>query len=238
MTVRMPAVAFLQFPLEKTPLIYLLILTALLVEKRPVSTYGFSIKRVRAQLALGLFLLFGNIILPAAALVSLLVVLFGVNPLAGYDFASFSLSVPFQVFAVGISEEGFFRGYMQTRLSQVTGIRRAVLFQATLFGVWHFVWHINPLDLGGMAVHIASTFVFGLLTGAYFRYSGSIAGLALFHGLSNSLGAGLNPNLSGLPFSVDVLLVVFAVTELITTTLLIVFAGRISRRFRMEGAPH
>ncbi len=233
MSVRIPAVAFLGFPLEKTPLIYLVVLTLLLVERRPIFSHGFSRAQLRNQLGLGLFLLFANLLLPVLVIVAVVAVLYGANILAGYSIVAVFLALPFQVFAVGISEEGFFRGYMQTKLSQVTGVWRAILFQASLFGVWHFVWHINPLDLIGMVFHVASTFVFGILTGTYFRYSNSIAGLVLFHGLSNSLAEGLSEP-SSLPISQDILLAVFGIVELVTTVLLVVFAGRISWAFRVR----
>ena len=234
MSVRIPAVAFLKFPLEKTPLIYLVVLTLLLVERKPLASHGFSRAQLKNQLGLGLFLLLGTLLLPVLIIVPIVSALYRVNLLEGYSFLPVVLASPFQVFAVGISEEGFFRGYMQTRLSQVTGTRRAILFQAALFGIWHFVWHINPFDLTGMVFHVASTFVFGILTGVYFRYARSIAGLALFHGLSNSLGEGLNPNVSSLPFSQSTLLAIVGLIELVASALLVILARRICRAFRIR----
>ena len=236
MAVRTPFVAFLQNPLEKTPLIYLLILTAVTVEKKPLEFYGLTSKNLKKQVSLGLFLLSIYVLAPAMAITLAFLLVYNANLLAGYSLNAFALSIPFQVLAVGISEEGLFRGYYQTRLSNVTSIRKAIIFQAGLFGLWHFVWHINPLDFAGMALHVGSTFVFGLLTGTYFRYIGSIAGLALFHGLSNSLADGLNVDPSQLPFSVDLLSMVFGATIIVASILLIVLARRVTKVFRFETA--
>ncbi len=234
MVVRTPFVAFLQNPLEKAPLIYLLVLMVVAVEKKPLEFYGLTSKNLKKQVSLGLFLLSIYVLVPAMAITVAFLLVYNANLLAGYSLTAFALSIPFQVLAVGISEEGLFRGYYQTRLANVTSIRRAIIFQAGLFGLWHFVWHINPLDFAGMALHVGSTFVFGLLAGTYFRYIGSIAGLALFHGLSNSLADGLNVDPSQLPFSVDLLSIVFGAAILVASIFLIVLARRITKVFRFE----
>ncbi len=234
MIVRTPFVVFLQNPLEKTPLIYFLVLLTISVHKKPLSSYGMSAGNLRRQIPLGLFLLLVTQIVPVAIIIVAVLLRYNINLLAGYSLGAFALAIPFQVLAVGISEEGLFRGYFQTRLMNVTGIRRANLLQASLFGVWHFVWHINPLDLPGMAVHVGGSFVFGLMAGAYFRYVRSIAGLALFHGLSNSLEEGLNITASALPFSPDLLLAAFGVVSVVLIIALIVFAGRVSRALGVE----
>ncbi len=236
MVVRTLFVAFLQNPLEKAPLIYLLVLMVVAVEKKPLEFYGLTSRNLKKQVSLGLFLLSIYVLVPAMAITLAFLLVYNANLVAGYSLNAFALSIPFQVLAVGISEEGLFRGYFQTRLSHVTSIRRAIIFQAGLFGFWHFVWHINPLDFAGMALHVGSTFVFGLLAGTYLRYVGSIAGLALFHGLSNSLADGLNVDPSQLPFSVDLLSIVFGATILVANIILIVLARRITNAFRFETA--
>lgn len=102
------------------------------------------------------------------------------------DFASFAAA---QIVVVGLPEEAFFRGFIQTRLNDhwaarrisVPGIAdldvRAWLLQAFLFGLIHFAVDLNPLRL---AVFFPGL-VFGLLRG----WRGGIGAGIVFHALSN-----------------------------------------------------
>ena len=102
------------------------------------------------------------------------------------DLGSFALA---QFVVVGLPEEAFFRGYLQTRLHDVFPGRRrilgadvspgAVIASAALFALIHFLVEGNPARL--------AVFFPGLLFGwARARRGGIGAGLAL-HALSNVL---------------------------------------------------
>jgi membrane protease YdiL (CAAX protease family) len=95
---------------------------------------------------------------------------------------------------VGISEEGFFRGYVQTHLERIGTLKQAILAQAMLFGAWHFVWHLSPLDFVGMGQHVAETFFIGLLFGYFYSKSKNLVPLILAHGLLDSVPYGLITN--------------------------------------------
>jgi membrane protease YdiL (CAAX protease family) len=88
---------------------------------------------------------------------------------------------------VGISEEGLFRGYIQTHLEKLYTPGLAILFQAILFGVWHFVWNLNPFKPLDMAVYVVTTCLFGLVFGYFYSKSGNIVPLILAHDLWNSV---------------------------------------------------
>lgn len=106
------------------------------------------------------------------------------------DFASFAAA---QIVVVGLPEEAFFRGFIQTRLDDFWAPRRihvrlpfvraidldvrAWLLQAFLFGLIHFVVDLNPARL---AVFFPGL-VFGLLRG----WRGGIGAAIVFHALSN-----------------------------------------------------
>jgi membrane protease YdiL (CAAX protease family) len=96
---------------------------------------------------------------------------------------------------VAIPEEVFFRGYVQGHLNRVFTSRIrlfrvelgwAVLIQAGLFGLGHFLVDFNPLRL---AVAIPAL-AFGFLREA----SGSVTAPVLFHALSNSFMAAVDHN--------------------------------------------
>lgn len=91
------------------------------------------------------------------------------------------------VLLVGLPEELFYRGFVETRLDRVWPVRRtlfgiplgrSVVLASALFALGHFVGEYNPARLGPFF----PAFVFSMLT----RKSGSIAGAVAYHGLSNA----------------------------------------------------
>jgi membrane protease YdiL (CAAX protease family) len=76
----------------------------------------------------------------------------------------------------GAAEELFFRGYMQTRLSETWGATRAVVATAACFGVLH-------VDLSG--VHMALAFAMGLYLGFVVERTGSVLPAIVCHVVNN-----------------------------------------------------
>lgn len=189
--VRIPSVLLFDWPFEKTPLIYLIIFTVVILMKNDVSAFGFTISRVGRMLLLGSAYYIAVSLLPIILSNVAFYILEGQLLIGGFDSLSFLFMMPFQTFCVGISEEGLFRGYMQTRLARVYSIGKAILLQALLFGLWHFVWHIAPLNMPGMTIHIGYTFIWGLLAGYFYRNVPNLTPLVLAHGLHNSVQHGL-----------------------------------------------
>jgi membrane protease YdiL (CAAX protease family) len=101
-------------------------------------------------------------------------------------------------FCVGIGEEGLFRGYMQTHLEKICTPRNAILIQALLFGLWHFVWNLSPFNPARMSLYIATTFLVGLLFGYFYHKARSLTPLVFAHGLWNSVPQGIVDNASAL----------------------------------------
>jgi membrane protease YdiL (CAAX protease family) len=191
MAVRLPSILLFGNAYEKTPLIYLVVLTVILVEKEKLGLYGVTRERLGRSLAVGLvyflaFELTGFFVLNAMTFAYAGQAFYG-----SFNFVSFLLVFPFMTFCVGISEEGLFRGFMKTRFNTVYGWKRAVFIQAVLFGLWHFVWHLSPLDLEGMALHIFSAFLIGLIFGYFYYISKTLTPLILAHGLVDSIPYGL-----------------------------------------------
>lgn len=199
MSVRVSFAVNLGSPLEKMPLIFLLLSTIMLAENYSPSSFGFTSQAFLMHLALGFFLFVVRLPLPYFAVLGVLITVFGVDPFRGFELFPFLAVLPFQVFAVAISEEGLFRGYMQTKLSCVVRPWVAIFVQAFLFGLWHVVWHISPLRLDSMVLNVSLSFLFGVLNGAYFRHTGSLTPLVLSHGLWNSFLSGVVMDFSVTP---------------------------------------
>ena len=96
------------------------------------------------------------------------------------------------VFLVGLPEELFYRGFVETRLERLwpTQIRilliplsRTVVVASAFFALGHFVGEWNPARL----LPFFPAFVFSALA----RNGNSIAGAVLYHGLSNAFSATL-----------------------------------------------
>jgi membrane protease YdiL (CAAX protease family) len=197
MIIRIPFVQLLGMSFEKTPLIYLLTLTVVFVRQADLGAFGFKTPRLGRSMLTGLIYYLGFAVSMYTTLFVAVYLTTGHLLIVGYDPRPALLVFPFMTFCVGISEEGLFRGYLQTRLSLVYSKKQALWAQAILFGIWHFVWHIAPFDPLGMAVHIASTLAFGLVFGRFFELSGTLVPLILAHGLVDTIdyGAVFSPNL-------------------------------------------
>ena len=198
LSVRIPSVLLFGMPYEKTPLIYLVILTVLIIEKADVSAFGFKTRNIWKSLLFG-FLFF--VILDGLASLSfyLLIHVFTSQiPVQSYNILPFILTMPFMTLCVGISEEGLFRGYMQTHLERFYSSKQAIVIQAILFGVWHFVWDLYPFNPAHMIFYVGFTFLVGLLFGYFYSKTRNLAPLVFAHGLFDSVPAGIVENQSAL----------------------------------------
>lgn len=187
MSVRIPSVLLFGEPYEKTPLIYLFVLTILLLEKTDLTAFGFKTKNFGRSLLYGFmfFALFNG--LASASSYVLIYAFTNQMPVQSFDLVSFALLMPFMTFCVGIGEEGLFRGYIQTRLQKSFSTKQAIIFQAVLFGVWHFVWNLYPFSPIGMAQYVATTFLIGLVFGYFYSKTGNLVPLIFAHGLWDSV---------------------------------------------------
>jgi membrane protease YdiL (CAAX protease family) len=118
----------------------------------------------------------------------------------GPEHVSYSFAIPpgileivaVNMLLVGLPEELFYRGFVQTRLERIWPSRRTifgipvdrtVFVVSALFALGHFLGEWNPARLGPFF----PAFLFSLLT----RKSGSIAGAIFYHGLANVFSATL-----------------------------------------------
>ncbi len=222
MIVRIPCVLLLGMSFEKTPLIYLLALTVVLIKTEDLGSFGFKTRKRWSSLINGFvyYLLYAALTF-SSLLVSVYLVT-GHLLIVGYDPLPSLIVFPFMTFCVGVSEEGLFRGFIQTRLSTAYSKRQALWVQAILFGIWHFVWHVAPFDPLGMGVHILSSLAFGLVFGRFFEISGNLTPLILTHGLVDTVdyGAIFNPQLDPMHISIQLSQALSFVVGIISLALL------------------
>jgi len=234
LTIRIPSVLLYGTPLEKTSVILLTILAIIVIEKTDTSAFGFTTRGFRKALFYGLsfFVLFYAV---AQAISCALAYVFTNQLLVeSYDPVPFLLTLPFMTLCVGISEEGLFRGYMQTHLEKLFSSKKAIVMQALFFGVWHFVWNLSPLDLFAMAQYVGDTFFVGLLFGYFYSKTKNLTPLVFAHGLWDSFPQGIVESklafdaVGTLPFSSQAL--TFALPYVVATLLTIFFIKRFVKK--------
>jgi membrane protease YdiL (CAAX protease family) len=238
LSIRIPSVLLYGIPLEKTPVILLTILTILVIEKTDAYAFGFTAKRFGKSLLHGLsfFVLFYAV----AQVVSCVLAYAFTSQLLvqSYNPMPFLLTLPFMTLCVGISEEGLFRGYVQTHLEKPFTLRKAIVIQALLFGVWHFVWNLSPLDLFAMAQYVGVTFFVGLLFGYFYSKTKNLTPVVFAHGLWDSLPQGMVQNKSAfdaigtLPFSSQAL--TFALPYVVATLLTVFFIKHFVKKITVD----
>lgn len=194
LSVRIPSVLLFGAPYEKTPVILLTVLVIAVIEKTDISVFGFTAKRFGRSLVYGLafFLLLNTMSLVLTW--ALIFTFTGQVAFQAYDPLPFVSAMPFMTLCVGISEEGLFRGYMQTRLEKAYTLRKAIVFQALLFGAWHFVWNLQPFDLPAMMQYVTITSFLGLLFGYFYTKTRNLTPLIFAHGLWDSVAQGIQEN--------------------------------------------
>jgi len=210
--VRVPSALLFGMPYEKTPLIYLTVFTIIVIEKTDISAFGFRTQNIGKAIFRGLifYAILGGSALPTTYF--LIYAFTSQTPIQSYAIPLFLFAMPFHTLCVGVSEEGFFRGYVQTHLEKFYGTNKAILIQAVLFGIWHFVWDLNPFNPWGMVQHVAITFFIGLPFGYFYSKTRNLASVVIAHGLWNSVQLGILANqaafdaLQAIPIAIQILI--------------------------------
>ncbi len=174
------------------PLVLLLIYVG--VVYRTFSVLGIHIKYLITNIVLGILTYLVYFVLPYILEYYIEVVL-GLGPRLSLTTAPVFLIAYFLVFYIinSFMEEGVFRGLMMRCFMTKTNVNIANVIQSVFFGFWHIVWPINalfsgmnPISAGWYAAYyVASTFVFGIVTGYMFQKTSSLWGPIILHTLWN-----------------------------------------------------
>lgn len=194
---------YYHLPFEKTPLIYLITFQIVLVE-------GFYLKDFCLHrqnfwknifMSISLFLLAIVILLGEELLIFLIVSPEIISPLFEYIstisiFWLAAVAFIFQLLCVGISEELFFRGYLFGKLDKSIGFLKSAILSSIIFAFFHLSWYLFPyypfIDIPGLIYRLAYTGLFGFVMCFIYKYSRSLIGPILLHGIFNTVGSAIS----------------------------------------------
>lgn len=151
---------------------------------KKIDFFDFGLKNVDWKKSILIFFIFSIIIFPAFA------VLYHLYLRRSFVSLSFPKDILYYVFyqitIVGLSEEFFYRGYLQPMIEKVMNkkiffsfLTTGVLFTSFLFGIGHFLTYFTAFS----ALTFFPSVVFGVLR----KITGNIFASVLFHGISNVL---------------------------------------------------
>ncbi|MEM1981958.1 MAG: CPBP family intramembrane glutamic endopeptidase [Candidatus Hadarchaeales archaeon] len=181
----------------------LVALLAIILPGRSFRIYGFLPRNQRITLkwSSGFIAVF---ILPATFSIVVSTAL-GVAKPAGLSPLGIILNLIFNMVLIGLVEEAYFRGYVQSRLNEAFGRRwRRLIFRAwkvdygmgllltsTIFALMHLVNYWNPIasrwePTWWMPIHILGCFAFGCLAGALREASDIYVSASLHGGIMTS----------------------------------------------------
>ncbi len=174
------------------PLVLLLLYVGIVY--RTVSILGIHTKYLAINIVLGVLTYLVYFLLPYF-LEFYIELALGLGPGLGLTAAPAFFIAYFLVFYIinSFMEEGIFRGLMMRGFMTKTNVTVANIIQAIFFGFWHIVWPINAF-LNGMDLisaawyavyYVASSFVFGIVTGYMFQKTSSLWGPIILHTLWN-----------------------------------------------------
>ncbi len=195
---RLPIYAITRGVWEKAGMIILFFMLVSYIDRNKLVDYGLSIKYLGSQLLWSLISVLS--VWGIYALLAILIPVFLSLSVESYTlnitpFGSSSI-IALVFFLLGnFAEEIIFRGYIQTKLKRF-GFFRALMIQATLFGLYHINYIIGYNgSLFDFAGYIFFTFLFGIFMGLLFETTGSVIVTTITHAFMNFIFAhiGLYP---------------------------------------------
>ncbi len=88
----------------------------------------------------------------------------------------------FSIFVIGLGEEFFWRGFIQTKISDRLPVNVAIWLTAISFAFIHcYIFTILPIKAG--IIFLALIFIAGLIWGYLFKYFNNVWSSAISHGV-------------------------------------------------------
>jgi membrane protease YdiL (CAAX protease family) len=187
---------------EKIPMLYLIITQIVLVEGILLSEFGLTKEFFLRNILLGCLVAFVDLSLMTLVNILLPIMIIGSGVLLNIGFPDMIqlFTSPWQIIAVGISEELFFRGYFFTKMRR-SG--KSFLFSTFLtslfFSIFHIPWLINVdftlnLYFPFIINRIVNNFFFGFIMCILYEKTMSLTAPIVFHGFSNSISTFISVN--------------------------------------------
>ena len=197
-------------PFEKIPIVYWLVFHILLVEKTTLDYYGLHHSTWKKDMKYILYYCLIMVITILPALIGLILIFWEqiilvVPQLAPPNIILFA-SFPYQMLAVGLSEELIFRGYLYGNLRKFTmkhnrfNNKALVIFiSCVIFGLFHVPWYFEfspttliylpPENVMPLLSRVLSTGIMGIFFCLLYEHTRSILVTMTLHGLGNAGGA-------------------------------------------------
>ncbi len=180
---------------EKIPLLYMVVSQIILVEGIYISVFGLKKESLKKNILLGCITALINIGIVSVFHLLLSFSFSGTNAFCQVELFEISqfFTLPYQMLAVGVSEELIFRGYFFTKMRRSgKSFWYATLFTSTVFMIFHIPWLIRidltvNLYLPYIISKVINTFPFAIVCCFLYEKTNSLVAPIVYHGFSNSL---------------------------------------------------
>ncbi|MFX1566813.1 MAG: lysostaphin resistance A-like protein [Promethearchaeota archaeon] len=212
---------------EKIPILYLIITQIVLLEGIFLTEFGLKREQLVKNIILGCAIALIDISMMTIFNILIPVIIQGTTVLSNlepFDITQF-ITFPWQLLAVGISEELFFRGYFFTKFRRSgKSFWHSAVITSFVFMIFHIPWLITidfelRLYIPYVIWRVINTFPFGLICCALYEKTTSLTAPIVYHGFSNSLSTfivvSIGPN-----FIIEFLIWIIAFFVLLSITFL------------------
>lgn len=188
---------------EKIPILYLIITQIVLLEGLLLTEFGLKREYLLKNILLGCFIALITISIMTVINLVIPIAVEGSGVLSNIELFEMSqfITFPWQLIAVGISEELFFRGYFFTKFRKAgKSFWHSAIVSSAVFMIFHIPWLISiectvNLDLPYLIWRVVNTFPLGLICCVLYEKTNSLTAPIVYHGFSNSLSTFLLINI-------------------------------------------
>lgn len=202
---------------EKIPILYLIVTQIVLLEGIFLTEFGLKREQLVKNVILGCIIALIDISMMTIINILIPVIIQGptvLSNLEAFDITQF-ITFPWQLIAVGISEELFFRGYFFTKFRKSgKSFWHSAVITSFVFMIFHIPWLITidfelRLYIPYVIWRVINTFPFGLICCALYEKTTSLTAPIIYHGFSNSLSTFIVVNI-GPNFIIEFLIWIIA----------------------------
>jgi membrane protease YdiL (CAAX protease family) len=189
---------------EKIPILYLIVTQIVLLNGIYLTEFGLKREKLIKNIILGCLIALIDISIMTVINLLIPIIVSGPGVLSNlepFDIIQF-ITFPWQLIAVGISEELFFRGYFFTKFRRSgKSFWHSAVVTSFIFMIFHIPWLITidftfNLYLPYIIWRVINTFPFGLICCALYEKTNSLIAPIVYHGFSNSLSTFILINIS------------------------------------------
>ncbi|MFW9902488.1 MAG: lysostaphin resistance A-like protein [Candidatus Thorarchaeota archaeon] len=202
---------------EKIPILYLIVTQIVLLEGIFLTEFGLKREQLVKNVILGCIIALIDISMMTIINILIPVIIQGptvLSSLETFDITQF-ITFPWQLIAVGISEELFFRGYFFTKFRKSgKSFWHSAVITSFVFMIFHIPWLITidfelRLYIPYVIWRVINIFPFGLVCCALYEKTTSLTAPIIYHGFSNSLSTFIVVNI-GPNFIIEFLIWIIA----------------------------